>query len=162
MAAGLSAELLCPGALMALASPTLPGPPIRTPDDLRHHLLIHEEHFLVAGLPELDWAEWLRLAGATGVPVGNGAAFTFAHLCLQAAEAGYGVALSSMALAADQLIAGRLVPVLPHRIEQPGAYRLVYPRERADDPIIRRFRDWITAEMPRSLGLAQAAADRNR
>lgn len=161
---GLAAEPLCPGALMALASPALlaAGPPIATPDDLRHHLLIHEQHFLVGGLPELDWAEWLRLAGAAGVAVGKGAAFTFAHLCLQAAEAGYGVALSSLALAADQLIAGRLVPVLPHLIEQPGGYRLVYPLERAEEPLIRRFRDWITAEMPRSLARARAAADRNR
>ncbi len=162
-APGLAAELLCSGALMALASPALVAArPIRTPDDLRDHVLIHEQHFLVAGLPELDWADWLRLAGATGVPATVGAAFTFAHLCLQAAESGYGVALASLALAADQLISGRLVPALPHQIEQPGAYRLVYPQERGDEPLIRRFRDWLMAEMPRSLALARAAADRSR
>lgn len=161
---GLVAELLCPGALMALASPTLlaAGPPIATPDDLRHHLLIHEQNSLVGGLPELDWAEWLRLAGASGVGAGKGAAFTFTHLCLQAAEAGYGITLASLVLAADSLISGRLVPALPHQIEQPGGYRLVYPPERAEEPLIRRFRGWITAEMRHSLGLARAAADRIR
>ncbi len=163
-APGLVAELLCPGALMALASPALlaAGPPITTPDDLRHHLLIHEQHFLVGGLPELDWAEWLRLAGGSGVAVRSGAAFTFAHLCLQAAESGYGVALASLALAADQLISGRLVPALPHLIEQPGGYRLVYPQERGQEPLIRRFHEWIMAEMPRSIAAARAAADRSR
>lgn len=161
---GVIAELLCSGALTALASPALlaKGPPIRTPDDLRHYPLIHEEHHMVAGMPELVWAEWLRLVGASGVQVNNGAAFTFAHLCLQAAEAGYGVALGSAGLAADAVAAGRLVQVLPQSVEQAGAYRLVYPQERADDPLIRRFRDWIMAEMPRSLAAARAAADKAR
>lgn len=113
--------------------------PLRTPDDLRYHTLIHDDAYL-------DWAMWLRAVGIEGVNPQQGPYYTDSAMVLQAAVEGQGVALARGALAADDLLAGRLVR--PFTISMPAdyAYYIVCPRPAADRPKIAAFRAWLLEE----------------
>jgi LysR family glycine cleavage system transcriptional activator len=112
--------------------------PLRDPQALRHHTLLH-----AATLPEV-WPLWL---GAAGVPdLVPQASVTLEHfyLTLQAALDGLGVAMGPERLIADDLAAGRLIrpfagPSLPAR-----SYYTYVPEARADDPTVRAFCAWLT------------------
>jgi LysR family glycine cleavage system transcriptional activator len=69
-----------------------------------------------------------------------------------AAMAGQGFALLTPLLWKGDLAAGRLCAPFPDRISTCGwAYWLVYPTERRMAPKIKRFREWLLAEMQRAL-----------
>jgi LysR family glycine cleavage system transcriptional activator len=65
-----------------------------------------------------------------------------------AAMAGQGFALLTPLLWQGDLAQGRLVAPFPERVSSRGwAYWLVYPTERRLAPKIKRFREWLLAEM---------------
>ena len=67
-----------------------------------------------------------------------------------AAMAGQGFALLTPFLWAGDLAAGRLVMPFPERVSNRGwAYWLVAPPERRKVPKVKRFREWLVAEMER-------------
>jgi LysR family glycine cleavage system transcriptional activator len=70
------------------------------------------------------------------------------ELAIQAAIAGQGVALSSTALIADDLKAGRLVRPFGEefKTQVDTGYFLVYLEEAENEPKIISFRDWLLAE----------------
>ena len=100
---------------------------------------------------ELHWRQWFQAARFDG-PWQLGASFNDAGLALQAAETGMGVALAREVLAADALLAGRLVRVsglsLPVGIED--GYHLAYPPALRDEPSLSAFRSWLLDEMAQS------------
>lgn len=116
-----------------------PAHPLRQPEDLRHHTLLHDDM-------QPSWAMWLREAGVTGVDVERGPWFSHSDLAVRAAIDGQGVALGRSVLTADALADGRLVR--PFDIALPGefAYYFVCPKEARDRPKIKAFRDWLLAE----------------
>jgi len=66
-------------------------------------------------------------------------------------QAGQGFALLTPLLWKGDVAAGRLQVPFPDRASQRGwAYWLVYPTERKLTPKIKRFREWLIAEMERS------------
>lgn len=97
------------------------------------------------------WHDWFTAAGvhakATTVAV-----FNDAGLMLQAAEQSLGLALTREILAADALIAGRLVQLSPIAITHPDAepYHFVYPPGLAQWPPLLALRDWLRAELDAS------------
>ncbi len=140
---GLHAALLMRQDVFPVCSPRLleDGPhPLRSPDDLRHHVLLHERP------ASYDWRTWLLAAGVEGVDPIRGPSFSHAHVLLQATIDGQGVALGATPLVDDDLAAGRLVK--PFELTLPGewAYYVVCPEERAGEPNVEAFRDWILAE----------------
>ncbi len=138
---GLRAERLLTLTVFPVCSPKLleGPPPLRTPDDLRHHTLLHED---ISGA---DWRPWLLAAGAEDVDPTRGPRFD-PSLVLQAAVQGQGVALSYSALAAADLAAGRLVKPFDVSLPTDCAYYVVCPEAWAERPKIAAFRDWLLEE----------------
>lgn len=144
---GLQVRLLMKDKVFPVCSPRLlaGNNPLRTPDDLRHHALLHD----ILGSRNEDmqhWGHWLKAAGVTDIDHTRGPAFNQLGMILAAAVDGQGVALGRLSLTADDLAAGHLVcpfgPVLDARY----AYYLVSPSSTVDLPKVRQFREWLLEE----------------
>ncbi|WP_191060664.1 transcriptional regulator GcvA [Geminicoccus harenae] len=146
---GLRSDRLFDEQVFPVCSPRLlhGDPPLRAPDDLRHHALIHEAWQSQDGTWP-DWRMWLLAAGLEDIDLGRGLHVQQSALAIQAAVDGQGVALGNTSLVADDLAAGRLVQPFALSLNVPGfAYYLVAPRRSADRPVVRAFRDWLMAEV---------------
>jgi LysR family glycine cleavage system transcriptional activator len=113
--------------------------PLRQPEDLRHHVLLHEDDYTA-------WQLWLKLARVESVDAQRGPIFTDGAIVVQAAAEGQGVALARSALAAGDVAAGRLVQPFDVSIPYELAYYLVCLEATAERPKVRRFREWVLAE----------------
>ncbi|HQC80048.1 MAG TPA: transcriptional regulator GcvA [Accumulibacter sp.] len=119
--------------------------PLTTPNDLRRHNLLHDESKIEL-LDRPLWAEWLQLAGVTGISPDAGTHFSDPGLVLSAAIDGVGVALASKPLVEAEVAAGRLIMPFDIVIHRAQAYYLVVPEAVADRPIVSVFRDWLLVE----------------
>ena len=126
--------------LAPVCSPQLRARALKVPLDLAKVTLLH-------GSPRpQDWRRWLDFAGVSGIDAKSGLTFDSLNLAIQAAIEGLGVAIAVRALVRDDLAAGRLVePFGPVRRSR-RPFHLVYPADRARDPRLRYFIDWIIEE----------------
>ena len=140
--AGAVSELLTDVEVFPVCSPELlrGEHPLRTPDDLRHHTLIHD------GFP-IDWATWLNHAGVTGINPKSGVTFDSATYATEAAVHGEGVLLGRSALVSADLAAGRLVRPFDLKFKATSSYYAVYLATALRQRKVRAFRDWLLAEM---------------
>lgn len=147
---GARADRLCDVNVTPIFSPVLLDreSPLRTPEDLRFHTLLHEDTVYFTG-DEADWAVWLRAAGVDGVDASRGPRFNHAGLALDAAVQGLGVVLGTPFLAASDLAAGRLVAPFALRLPASYSYYLVTPEAIADQPNAAVFRAWLLEEIGR-------------
>jgi LysR family glycine cleavage system transcriptional activator len=121
------------------------GPPLDSPDDLRHHALIHDQ--AVERDPLVPtWAMWLKAAGVPEVPVHSGLSFSTGHLALEAALAGHGVVLAYSTIAAADLAAGRLVRLFSLALPDLFAYYIVTAPGALERPKVKAFRNWLRQE----------------
>lgn len=145
---GLEVERLMSETILPVCSPRLlldPVHPLRTPADLAHHPLLHDNS------PDKDescptWSMWLRAANVTNVDGERGAKFNQSSLVIEAAVAGKGVALAKSALALADLEAARLV--VPFDLSTPlsFAYFLVHPSAKSRNPSVKAFKAWLHEE----------------
>jgi LysR family transcriptional regulator, glycine cleavage system transcriptional activator len=144
---GLEIELLFTNEVFPACSPQLltTGPPLRTPDDLTHHNLIHDQAVERDPLAP-TWAMWLRAAGVKNVPATAGLSFSNMYLALDAAIAGHGVALAQSTIAAADLAAGRLIRLFTLALPDQFAYYIVTAPGALERPKVRAFRDWLRCE----------------
>ncbi|RED52026.1 LysR substrate-binding domain-containing protein [Aestuariispira insulae] len=82
---------------------------------------------------------------------GDSIGFSDAHLMFAAARQGEGVSLGRSALVAEDLAAGRLVPLVKPWKQSPYAYYLVFPERREPGPAARLFRRWMQKQAAVSL-----------
>ena len=154
----LHSELLLTESIFPVCSPALlDGPnPLRTPADLRHHVLLHDT-MVTTDERWYTWAPWVSWLELEGIDLSRGPRFSDSNMMLQAAIDGQGVALGRTAIVADELAEGSLVR--PFDIERPAdyAYYFVCPGHALDQPRIRAFRDWLFA-----MAAAGAAAPSQR
>lgn len=147
---GLVSECLLPEFAIPVCSPALADgePPIRTPEDLRHHTLLHVQ-WMMEDEAAPNWRMWLRAAGVDNVPTDRGPRFSLETMAVQAAIEGQGVALVSAALVADDLAKGRLVRPFPDAVNQATqfCYYVVYPEAYLDHPKVAAFRAWVMEEI---------------
>ncbi|MCC7272124.1 MAG: transcriptional regulator GcvA [Alphaproteobacteria bacterium] len=136
---------LCEEEIFPVCSPALLAghDPPAGPADLPRLMLLHDREPRV-------WQDWLARVGAPIAEPPRGPVFDQTSLAIDAAISGQGVALARSALAALDLLAGRLVRPVPQAVPAAYAYWIVGPPRVARLPAIRRFRGWL---------LAQAAAD---
>jgi LysR family transcriptional regulator, glycine cleavage system transcriptional activator len=137
---GLRAELILTEHLIVVLSPTLQAEkPLREPDDIRHHTLLHDD-------PDDRWLLWCRRHGVTGIDPHRGPGYRQSSLVLQAAVEGQGVAIVGARLASDDLARGRLVQPFKDTLPTEYSYWLVAPEAGADRPKVKAFREWILGE----------------
>jgi LysR family transcriptional regulator, glycine cleavage system transcriptional activator len=142
---------LCAEQLFPVCSPSLlqSSPAIRAPNDLARHVLIHDRG-------RSRWRDWLKTFGVENAAIERGPVFDQTSLAIDAAVSGQGVALARTALAALDLIAGRLVRPLPQAVPAEFAYWIVCRKTVTDAAKIRRFRSWLNAQAENdSAALAQ-------
>ena len=118
--------------------------PLRQPDDLRHHTLLHVEWKDA----EPSWRMWLLAAGLHDIDPTRGPRFTMENMAVQAALDGHGVALIGDILVADELAAGRLVRPFDPSLSTPlsFSYYLLSAKDGAKQPKVAAFRDWLLEE----------------
>ena len=143
---GLEAVPLMPGTVTPMCSPTLPhdGPPLKRPEDLAHHKLLHEFDYSA-------WRRWFDRADIRDFDVEHGPVFDDINLVYSAALAGQGVGLLHTALTRKEMVAGQLIQPFDSLPEEDMGYYIVYPPGRGNEPLIAAFRDWL---------LVQAAKER--
>jgi LysR family glycine cleavage system transcriptional activator len=144
---GLDVELLFTNEVFPACSPQLltNSPPLRTPEDLSRHTLIHDNAIERDPLVP-TWPMWLRAAGVSNPPVAAGLTFSNIHLALDAAIAGHGIVLAYSKIAAADLAAGRLVRLFSLALPDQFAYYVVTAPGALERPKVRAFRDWLRRE----------------
>jgi LysR family transcriptional regulator, glycine cleavage system transcriptional activator len=138
--AGLGAVRLCSEQLFPVCSPKLVSGRNRVTkasDLLRFPLLRLD-----------DWKTWSRWFEAAGVPdpVAHGPVLNRASMLIDAAVDGQGVALARTALAAWDLINGRLIKPIDVSLRLSNTYWIVCPKATSALPKIATFREWLLAE----------------
>ncbi|WP_371826924.1 LysR substrate-binding domain-containing protein [Microvirga sp. VF16] len=131
------AELLARPQVLAVASPSLRVryPAITGPCDLLSLPLLHEES-------TQQWERYLRQMGLGEIPPLRGPRLWHAHLAIEAARLGQGVALANRLLVEDDLRAGRLVEVIASDVRL-GGYYLIAPQGHWRDPAMKVLHTWL-------------------
>jgi LysR family glycine cleavage system transcriptional activator len=145
---GLHVTRLCPEELFPVCSPKLldGNQPLRRPADLGRHTLLHVND-------RQDWSRWLQAANVDSVDASRGPVLNQASMAIDAAVDGQGVALARSALAAWDLLGGRLVRPFSLALPAPFSYWIVCPKATANLPKVAVFTEWL---------LTEAAADNAR
>jgi LysR family transcriptional regulator, glycine cleavage system transcriptional activator len=144
---GLAATLLFKEDVFPVCAPRLVvgDDPLRSPEDLARHTLLHLD-WNPAHASWPTWSDWLNAAGARHVEATHGVFFNNMAMTLRAAAQGQGVALTSFAIAADELAAGRLVAPFKTSVATPFGYYFVCRPNEADSPRIKALREFLTQE----------------
>jgi LysR family glycine cleavage system transcriptional activator len=142
---GYRADRLFGVSMTVVASPQLVegNPPIRKPEDLAHHVLLHDDAMeLVAG--GSAWQRWLETAGvADKVEAGRGPRFSSNILSLEAASQNLGLALALRPLVDYDIASMRLRAPFDIEVKPQSSYYLVCPEVIADRPAVAAFRAWL-------------------
>lgn len=147
---GLESEPLLPEVAIPVCSPDLLAGehPIREPDDLRHHTLLHVQ-WKMESVAAPNWRMWLHAAGVEGIDPDRGPRFSIESMVLEAAIEGQGVGLVASAVVEQELAAGRLVRPFGEDAQEQNqfGYYLVYPPPNKALPKVAAFRDWVHGEI---------------
>jgi LysR family transcriptional regulator, glycine cleavage system transcriptional activator len=137
---GLDVVRLCSERLFPVCSPKLHSGRnrITTASDLLKFPLLRLD----------DWKTWTRWFEAAGVsdPVAHGPVLNRASMVIDAAVDGQGVALARTALAAWDIINGRLVRPSDVSLKMSNTYWIVCPKVTSSLPKIAKFRNWLLTE----------------
>jgi LysR family glycine cleavage system transcriptional activator len=140
---GVRADWLMADELFPVCSPSLlrGDKPLRRPEDLRNHALLH-----TSNTNSDDWRLWLT---AAGLPVDiarqPGITFDMIFMTIQAAIDGIGVAMGRTSYVRDDIAKGRLV--VPFKIALPtdAGFYLVAPEGGREPLKLAAFRQWLIA-----------------
>ena len=139
---GLRAEWLMADDFFPVCSPALLNGkrPLKTPEDLRDHVLLH------TSTNSDDWRQWLTAAGLpSDISRQQGITFDLILMTVQAAIDGLGVAMGRTSYVQDDIAKGRLV--VPFKISLPAdaGFYLVSPQGVPEPPKLGAFRQWLIA-----------------
>lgn len=136
---GFAWRLIATVRLRPICSPALlnSADGLRSLADIIDQWLLHEDD-------GTEWRRWLSAAKVRRAPRHN-AYFGTLMMAIAAALEGKGLALVSDLLAQDYLKSGRLVRPYNIGVEATRSYYCICPENRASEPLIQRFMDWITS-----------------
>jgi LysR family transcriptional regulator, glycine cleavage system transcriptional activator len=137
---GLRANWLMAEDIFPVCSPALltGDKPLRRPEDLAHHTLLH------ATVSREDWQLWLTAAGLpVTLATRRGMSFDQSFMAIQAAVEGLGIALGRTRFVEADIAAGRLVVPFDIVLPADAGFYVVAPEASADTPRIALFRDWL-------------------
>lgn len=142
--AGMHCEHLVDLVQFPVISPTLLRErALATPDDLAAHTLLH-----LKSMPT-TWAVWLEAADRAELIAARSLHFDTMSLSLDAALNGLGVAMGVELLCKGDIDAGRLLAPLPVRLVGRVAIYFTCRKRDAAKPLIRKFKNWLVAEIQR-------------
>ena len=144
---GARVEEVFSAVYVPVCSPRLvKGPhPLKTPADLRHHTLIHDDTVVEEGARP-SWNDWLQSVGVTDIDATRGPHFSDAALALDAAIEGMGVTLAMKPLLRTELEAKRVVVPFDISLATSYSYYLVTPEAGAENRALTAFSQWLLAE----------------
>lgn len=134
---GRRAHLLAHPKVFPVASPAFCARygPVRGVEDLVRLPLLHEQS-------TEQWREWLTAAGHAPAGGLNGTRLWHAHLAIEAARLGQGVALTNEILAGDELRSAELLEVTQNKVAL-GSYYLVSLAAREKERALRALTRWL-------------------
>jgi LysR family transcriptional regulator, glycine cleavage system transcriptional activator len=149
---GLTSEFMLRVDYTPVCSPALltGRHPLKRPDDLRHHKLLHEDDYD-------GWTQWLAVAGVTDIDPRRGPIMDDVNVLMQTTVDGGGVALGKLSMVARDLSAGTLVAPFDITVMTDFGYHLVYLPGALDRAKVRVFRDFVMEEIERESALTVSA-----
>ncbi len=137
---GLAAVRLCIEQLFPVCSPKLVSGRNRvtTASDLLKFPLLRLQDWK-------NWTRWFEVADVANF-VAHGPILNSASMLIDAAIDGQGIALARTALAAWDIINGRLVRPIDISLRMSNTYWIVCPKVTSSVPKIATFRKWLLAE----------------
>jgi LysR family glycine cleavage system transcriptional activator len=138
---GISAGIFLPDVLTPVCSPALlaGGKAVHQPGDLARHTLLHSRS------TPLVWQQWLQEAGMEGIEPAGDLVFDHAHLSVQAAIQGLGVALGNPRFLGEALASGLLAMPFPGLLSGDKKYYWMLSPRAAQDAASRAFCEWLNA-----------------
>jgi LysR family transcriptional regulator, glycine cleavage system transcriptional activator len=118
--------------------------PLKQPEDLRHHCLLHLDSG--PGSQLLEWPPWLRAMNLEGLKPASVLHFSMYDQMIQAAVNGQGVALGRLPLLNDLLAQRKLVAPFKKSVVSPRSYYLFQSDASRKKPEVREFLGWLMAE----------------
>lgn len=115
--------------------------PIRRPEDLQHHVLIHSERSLVS------WRDWLRKLPKLKLDLDRGPRFDRSFMSISAAVDGLGVCLESLLFVQRELASGKLIMPLGLDGLTVHAHSMMILKAKSELPRIAIFREWVFTEL---------------
>ncbi|NCE89189.1 LysR substrate-binding domain-containing protein [Pseudomonas sp. L13] len=112
----------------------------RQVSDFRGEWLLHEDD---GG----NWKRWLASVGVRVEGFADGTYLWGAHLAIEAAASGLGIAVGDDIVCANYFQQGRLVRLFDTSVPAPGAYYTVCEANRVDEPMIALFINWLEGRM---------------
>ncbi len=110
-----------------------------SPEDLKHHVLIHEMSYQY-------WGEWLSSQGVEGVDYQQGVICQDPALGYNLAIRGQGVALLSTEIVAKEIASGELLAPLGVLSQQELAFYVIYRKGALENTSVKIFRDFLHDE----------------
>jgi LysR family glycine cleavage system transcriptional activator len=142
---GTHVEHLLDETVFPVASPTLlnGSKPLRTPQDLLAHRLLHDSDLRQPDNAWLTWPTWFAHWGLRGEPSIAGMGFSDTRLVNRAASAGQGIAIGRSVLVKIYLAQGTLVRLFDEEVNAGAAYYIACSEARRHDSKIAVFSQWL-------------------
>jgi LysR family glycine cleavage system transcriptional activator len=137
---GLRSAWLMADEMFPVCSPELLNGkrPLRQPEDIRNHTLLHTSSF------DDDWRQWLTAAGLPlDMLAQRGVSFDMIFMTVQAAIDGSGIAMGRTSYVRDDIAKGRLVVPFDIALPADAGFYLVSPEGGIERPKLRAFREWL-------------------
>jgi len=147
--------------VLPMCSPRLlrdPQRPLKTPEDLRHHVLLHLDSG--PGADMQDWPMWLRAMKLGHIKPNRVLHFSQFDPLINAAVEGQGIALGRSPLLDKHLRDRKLVAPFKKAMASPRSYYLLRSSVSSRKPEVAEFAAWVQAQAREGMAASGTAKAR--